>query len=311
MICAGTIFGTAEKIHRFLIIYTQELKKKQCNDQGTLNVLFYTGVVKTRLFKHEDGVVLSMNKAETYDISSASVIHTGDNPLAIKAVNTLKKYYQKITLFRNVLSKTEDKLSYDFLYKITHMLDNNDVPVILDGGLLIGAALHGARIPWDDDMDIYIQEKYKKRALVLLQKELSFSTLNLPLYSKVYNNTAEKISNNRDWNWPFIDIGWLQENSTHLWETRTAEKKYSNHVYSKDTIFPLQKIKLDALELQAPRDINAFFRVRYGEHWAERCVYANWDHKHERIRHPSLGDGDFTYSVKCTHIPWITYSPVL
>lgn len=307
MICAGTIFGEGRYLLSFLDKFTTEIKNTRCNDQGILNVLYYTGQIDgVNLHTHEDGRVLSLNKAEEYNIENAMVIHTGDNPKGITRLKDLRGFYRNTLLFKNVLSPRDERDYNIFLKNIVSVLNKNKIDYVLDGGLLIGAALHKMRIPWDDDMDIYIKLKDRRRATKVLKAKRHVRFLDVPHYSKVYvPNTHTE--NHRQWNWPFIDIGWLDENSTHVWELRSGESKYMKHIYPIQYVFPSQNISLNGDKYKGPRNVNNFFSTRYGEGWHKKCVYSNWDHKLEKTRHPDLGNGDWTFSIECKKIPWVPF----
>ena len=80
------------QLRPFMDIYVKELHRTNCNDQGVLNVLVRLGkIARVRIWRHEDGIVLSMNVARTFKHNNAYVIHTGDNPKAIRAVKHVVK----------------------------------------------------------------------------------------------------------------------------------------------------------------------------------------------------------------------------
>ena len=98
MICAGTIWGVMTYVKDFLEIFTKELKKTGCNDQGVLNVLIYTNIfehIPKHIWPHENEIVLSMNIAKSFKHDKAYVIHTGDGWRGRKAINHIKKASQK------------------------------------------------------------------------------------------------------------------------------------------------------------------------------------------------------------------------
>jgi len=308
MLCAGTIFGTADYLAKLFVLFVNELKETNCNDQGLLNILTYTGqvekVVPGHLVKwaYRDNIVLSMNVSRTFDHHGASVVHTGDNPKAVKAMKR-----RKMNLFRDVLTYQESLNAIGILETIDKMFTRSDIDYVIDGGTLIGAVLHGGRIPWDDDMDIYI----KASALDRLQEVIvsNYSHLSLtPSYNGFYYKLWDKTNTRRRgsaYSWPFVDVGLLEENSTHVWERRIAEKKYSHHIYSKAWVFPSKRIKYETIYLNGPKDPQAFLNSRFSKNWNKNCVYANWDHKLERIRNKYLGDGNVKVIVPCENIKWL------
>lgn len=61
----------------------------------------------------------------------------------------------------------------DILKEFDRVCRLNDIRYWLDSGTLIGAARHGAFIPWDDDLDVCILKSQKRRLLKALHKDLS------------------------------------------------------------------------------------------------------------------------------------------
>lgn len=58
------------------------------------------------------------------------------------------------------------------LKNIIVVFENNNIPYWVDYGTALGAARHKGFIPWDDDLDITIPEKYYYKAICILTKEL-------------------------------------------------------------------------------------------------------------------------------------------
>lgn len=285
MICAGTIFGDQGAMVPFLERFTEELRRTGCNDQGMLNVLYYTGQLENvSLWPHERRIVMSMNVArEPTDFADALVVHTGDNSKAVEVVNPV--------VFKNVLNVYQQALSRKLLTVVDHALGDS---YVIDGGTLVGAALDNRRIPWDDDMDIYIMDSDKEKTIEKLKSQgLTVSPSYNGYYLKVWDPRDPKVKNNQKHNWPFIDIGLLVGNKTHVWEKRIKESKYSHHVYKREWIFPASRILYEGIYVRAPRDTKAFLLHRFGPRWAQQDVFANWDHRLEKTRYPKLGNGNF------------------
>ena len=249
MICAGTIFGAVVPLRSFMTTFTETLRRSGCNDQGILNVLTYTDkfLEPPTVWNYTERVVMNMNVAKEYDFDGAFVVHTGDNPKAVRAVRE-----REINLFKDVLTKEQSKQSLELLKTVDKLLKGK-VEYIIDGGTLIGATLHGGRIPWDDDMDIYIRAEDEEK----LKQIITSSKLGLRVKPS-YNGLYLKIVRQKPW--PFIDVGLLESNSTHMWEKRVAEKKYSHHVYRKEWVFPPKRTSYDGVHVNTASDAMASCR---------------------------------------------------
>ena len=305
MICAGTIFGHVAGVRKLLGALNARIEKDRCNDQGLLNILVYGGLLgfTPSFWTHESGPVLSLNVARSLDLRNASLAHTGDNP---KAVELLKNRPERV--FRDVLSTEESSESSALLKQLDKILTKHNISYVVDGGTLVGTVQLGKRIPWDDDMDIYVMKADEKRLMNLIQQtytHLRFLPSYNGLYYKIWNNKSKPVANGQAHNWPFVDVGILDSNSTHVWEQRTKELKYSRHVYPKEWMLPSRRMVYEGFPVNVPQKSLDFLRYRFGSNWDKRCVYANWNHKLERIRNKALGDGNRKITTACTNIRWL------
>jgi hypothetical protein len=180
------------------------------------------------------------------------------------------------------------------------------ITYVMDGGTLIGSLLHHGRIPWDDDLDAYINSEDEHKFIKALSTN-GFLVRNWNgLYLKMWDQTLPHVRNNRKHNWPFLDVGLLVKNKTHIWERRSKrEKKYSGNVYPRSMIYPPVLRPFGDLILAAPRDGEAMLTMRLGPFWRERCGcgIANWDHRLENILDQRVGDGNARIFYPCGGLP--------
>lgn len=102
------------------------------------------------------------------------------------------------------------KLFY-LLKDLIEILDNNKIPYFLFSGALIGYTRHNKGfIPWDDDVDICVDFKYREKLLKLNIDNYFFSNDEICKFTK-----GEKyISDNNT----FIDIFFMSENEKHQYK---------------------------------------------------------------------------------------------
>jgi hypothetical protein len=315
MICAGTIFGTHGEMLRFLGTFNQELRRTECNDQGVLNVLIRTWNEKDRdqrkpiVWKFEDNIVLSMNVAKTFFHEEAYVVHTGDNPLAVAAIGEITSTAETAQQFRNIMTTEDDKKAERLLRHIHEACESAGMEYFIDGGTLIGSLLHHGRIPWDDDMDVYFWVEDREAVIEALSTDgFKVQAAYNGLYSKMLDENVpenEITKNGQTYNWPFVDLGWLDSNATHAWELRTAEAKYAGHVYPRSVLSPPASRPYGSLVVNAPHDGDAMLQIRLGANWRQTCVKANWDHKYEKVRDANVGDGNAHQTIECSALPWV------
>lgn len=187
--------------------------------------------------------------------------------------------------FKNVLSAVEDARMHELLRGFDGVCRHHSIPYVIEAGTLIGSMLHHDRIPWDDDADVYVRMEDRTRLLNALQRNAFKTGPGAGKYSKVWSMSDPRVANHKAWNWPFVDIGWLVGNETHMWEARSADQRFRRNVYPKEWLFPAVLRPFGALMLSAPRNSQRFLEYRFGHNWSQDCVLTTWNHKLEQWRH--------------------------
>ena len=72
----------------------------------------------------------------------------------------------------------------DILIEFDRICRKNGIDYWLEYGTLIGAARHGGFIPWDDDLDVSILKKDRKKLVMALKKDLSAQFQYIDMNSK-------------------------------------------------------------------------------------------------------------------------------
>ena len=205
------------------------------------------------------------------------------------------KHCTEAERFANVVSREDESNMMRLLDYFSRTCERHGIEYVIDGGTLVGSMLHHGRIPWDDDLDVYVRIEDRSRleaAIDTHEYKISHHVGN-GAYSKLWFKGTVHVENHRPWNWPFLDIGWLVTNETHAWEQRalTGENngKYRRNVYPKTWLFPPVARPFGSLRLSAPRESERFLEYRFTSAWNSTCVVAHWDHRLEIWRYRDSG----------------------
>ncbi|VDP72503.1 unnamed protein product [Echinostoma caproni] len=144
----------------------------------------------------------------------------------------------------------------------------------LAGGTLVGTFMFHDLVPWDDDMDVFVDIRLRSKVQSLLkrlpkpykwyaqkQRDKLFTTL-LPKGKNHLDLELSRHSSPYPWGWPFLDICYFQTNRTHFWEVNL--KELWNPVFiPRSVIFPTYFRPLGEEWYPAPRDTDRYLRLWY------------------------------------------------
>ncbi|KAH9500859.1 hypothetical protein Btru_073170 [Bulinus truncatus] len=162
------------------------------------------------------------------------------------------------------------------------LLTEKGMAYFLYGGSLLGSYRHHGLIPWDDDVDVmmsFTQRHTLHQLLGSLAPELEFSARKSCSW-KLFPASAEPLKG-LPWKWPYLDIFFYQENSTHIWDV--CASYITQFSFKKSAVFPLRRRPFLGLNLSAPKDPKAVIENNYN---IADCESSTLIHRWEIVKNP-------------------------
>ncbi|KAL8607522.1 hypothetical protein ACOMHN_004491 [Nucella lapillus] len=192
----------------------------------------------------------------------------------------------------------------------TDAMRQANISFFLYSGSLVGSWRHHGLVPWDDDVDFVFSSALRpvaEQALRKLAPTFQLSTTQRVRW-KLFSQHSLKIKDHSwldlslDWSWPFLDISFYDENSTHIWD---IDKRFPEFVYKKSDVFPLTQRPFQGRLLPAPKNSSAVLRQTYN---VDMCSVTQFSHQFER----GIRRRDFA-TVKCDRLhhlfPFVVRKP--
>ncbi|CAL8108056.1 unnamed protein product [Calicophoron daubneyi] len=195
-------------------------------------------------------------------------------------------------MFEPAMSIGQMELYRKLLHTFSDMMFRNGLGdrFMLTAGTLVGSFHHHDFIPWDDDIDIFVDIEIRDEVRQLV-RELEpqywlkvtnerdkFFTRPLPSPEDDKNVELSQPVPDKPWSWPFVDISYYERNKTHITENLPA---YIESVsWPVDMVFPLYFRPFGSAWYPAPRNPLAFLANRYGT--SSACYSLSYSHALER-----------------------------
>ena len=193
------------------------------------------------------------------------------------------------TLFAIALTKKDREIILSILKYIKSVCEQYRITYFITGGTLLGSWRHHGFIPWDDDIDIYVNIKDKRRLKHLLNAGTDeFYALLAYGRMKIFSENGTNTSDH-PWLWPYVDVTFYLQNRTHIWGD---QYDFPNEVYRREDVFPLHNRPFENLFVKSPHDGFAFLHQTFDNLNCETHFY---NHKFESINEERVR------SVRCFH----------
>ena len=204
--------------------------------------------------------------------------------------------------YDNLLTDAETKHAENLLALIDQASMMSDVPprqldYWMTAGSMIGGLTHHGRIPWDDDIDIWVRQEHMDPLLRNVESlGLSVVWLNggkwgeINRTCKIFNSSLPKIPRERH-SYPFVDLFPVNCSDGILCIEENCHKKYNASIAS---IFPLKRRPFGRLSMPFPVKARSILENRYGVAFKEVCKKDAYNHRLESFRRKSR------YAMNCS-----------
>ncbi|MDJ1480708.1 LicD family protein [Cytophagaceae bacterium YF14B1] len=227
-------------------------------------------------------ITLCMDKVIKGYFSDTNYFETDSNISYIKSDR--QKLIRDSMLDINLWNSDDKELIRKLLKIISTIGNELDIKLILEGGTLLGYVRHGMIIPWDDDVDIAINELEIK----LFLDALTFNHSNVIEYDlfheekgckfyKIWLKEGYSIPNCHH-KWPFIDIWMLKEVNNHITLDSVGKKGLA---IKEEDFFPLKEVVFEESIFFIPKNYFSILSFQYPNWRTEMRIYP-YSHRLEK-----------------------------
>ena len=207
-----------------------------------------------------------------------------------------------VSMFSSSMTEDEKDLLQDVAVKLAQVATSQNISYFMYGGTLLGSFRHHDIIPWDDDIDILVNIRFRESLYkVLLALWPKFGVFLAGPRLKFYH--AHSVYRSKyPWKWPYVDIHFYQENDTHIWD---SAPEFEHFVYHKQTVFPLHDRPLGKIFLSSPMDGLINLLATYSN--LNMCATHFYSHKFEHNK--PLNESKTSCKNLRDHVPFVHRSP--
>lgn len=202
----------------------------------------------------------------------------------------IKRYFSE----ENGFGKNK-QIAINLLKKTIEILDELNIKHFLISGTLLGYTRHNDFIPWDDDMDLLVEEtiidkveeltnKHKDTIVVLSKASnmirFCFKDSGIEVPGEANGWKDKILTENGVFKWPFIDLFTYKSINDKIY--------FFKKTWDADKFFPADAKKFVGLDVFVPKDPDYFLKLNYGKNYMNVLKSSRYSHKDERLTHNKI-----------------------
>lgn len=232
----------------------------------------------TEIRQPVDEEILTMSLEDQLEVfcTEMNFLNYSENAMQIKHRNDA---IREAVFESTAWSPANKRKVYEMMETISKIAADHSIDLLLCDGSLLGQVRHGGIMPWDDDVDLALENSRYKEFKCLIDNA---GTLKIDIfywgnesvrYAKIWAEDGEDIPG-FSYKFPFVDIWFYREDSDQI-------------IFDSGTVYPVQLYKpfieglFEGIRFKIPGNPQACLDISYS-HWRTKIVVYPWSHRLEQ-----------------------------
>lgn len=192
---------------------------------------------------------------------------------------------QQIKTFFNAQNGFGDykHIAINLLRDTINVLNDMNINFFIISGTLLGHVRHNDFIPWDDDIDLIVDESILDKLSDIVArygKQMNFITRDQYIVKTCYDNGqkmehewSKYLLNGINYTWPFVDLFIYRQSDDQI--------IFFNKSWDSDKFFPATQVLFNNITVNIPNIPDYFLAKNYGTDYMTTIMSSNYNHKSE------------------------------